>query len=273
MLRILAGPESEQDMHKTYTSPQIFHQDVQESTGQTPAGQTTGKKPRWKVFQYLPNLRTPLAGKAATEGLSSKIIEGVLPALTLLALTLMLDLLIYPIRTVARTEGLFIFFFIVLALGLYSLDRSTAGRSETASRALWGMAAGLFLWHAFWMTQLFADFAMESPGPILILILVTMVGLTLWRPVLPLGVKFFLLSFLASWYSRIFVIEILNLSSRGLIPPGLFYLIGFLALVGLLFCIGYLVYRAEFKIQRYWISLVMWQVTLIGLSVAIGALF
>lgn len=87
------------------------------------------------------------------------------------------------------------------------------------------------------------------------------------------GVKFFLLSFLASWYSRIFVIEILNLSAGGMIPPGVFYLLGFLALVSLLVCIAYLAYKAEFKIQRFWIALVMWQVSLIGLSVGIGALF
>lgn len=259
-------------MQKTYTSQPIYHQDAQASVDLTQKGQIELKPSRWKRFR-LPAFRTPLAAKAAPVGLSSRIIDGTIPALVLLALTLTLDLLIYPIQAVARTEGLFIYFFVVLAAGLYSLDRCTATRKNTSDRALWGMAAGLFLWHAFWMTQLFADFNMESPGPILILILVTMVGLTLWRPVLPLGVKFFLLSFLASWYNRIFVIEILNLSTRGLIPPGFFYLMGFLALVGLLFCIGYLAYKAEFQIQRFWIALVMWQVGLIGLSFAIGALF
>ncbi len=147
----------------------------------------------------------------------------------------------------ARTEGLFIYFFVVLAAGLYALDRCTLTRKSTEDRALWGMAAGLFLWHAFWMVQLFADFNLESPGQILILILVTMVGLTLWRPVLPQGVKFFLLAFLASWYSRIFVIEILNLSAKELIPPVVFYLLGFMALVSLLVCIGYLAYKASLK--------------------------
>lgn len=259
-------------MHKTYTSQNIYQQDAQGATGPAQGGALEGKKNRRKWFQ-LPAVKTPLTGEAASDGMSARVIDGVMPALVLLALTLALDLLIYPIKAVARTEGLFIYFFVVLAAGLYSLDRCTLTRKSTSDRALWGMAAGLFLWHAFWMVQLFAVFDLESPGQILFLILVTMVGLTLWRPVLPQGVKFFLLSFLASWYSRIFVIEILNLSAGGLIPPGVFYLLGFLALVSLLVCIGYLAYKAEFKIQRFWIALVMWQVSLIGLSVGIGALF
>lgn len=271
-MRILAKIEGEQEMQKTYPTQPIYRQDAQASTSLS-GGENSAPKKNHRKFLRLPAFKTPLTNMAAPAGLSARIIDGTLPALVLLALTLTLDLLIYPIQAVARTEGLFIYFFVVLAAGLYSLDRCTVMRNNESSRALWGMAAGLFLWHAFWMTQLFANLNLESPGPILILILVTMVGLTLWRPVLPQGVKFFLLSFLASWYSRIFVIEILNLSAGGLIPPGLFYLIGFFALVGLLFCIGYLVYKAEFQIQRFWIALVMWQVGLVGLSVAIGALF
>ncbi len=259
-------------MQKTYNSQPIYQQGAQSSASQTPGRAPGQKKTGHRLFR-LPALKTPLGGEAAPAGMSARVIDGAMPALVLLTLTLALDLLIYPIKAVARTEGLFIYFFVVLAAGLYSLDRCTLARKSTADQALWGMAAGLFLWHAFWMVQLFADFSLESPGQILILILVTMVGLTLWRPVLPQGVKFFLLSFLASWYSRIFVIEILNLSAKRLIHPGVFYLLGFLALVSLLVCIGYLVYKAEFKIQRLWISLVMWQVSLIGLSVGIGALF
>lgn len=252
-------------MQKTYTSQPIYPQDAHGAVLDQNASHP-------KVFR-LPFFKLSPTGETSSTGLATRIIEGILPALALLALTLALDLLIYPIQAVARTEGLFIFFFVILAAGLYSLDRCTLTRKSTSDRALWGMAAGLFLWHAFWMTQLFAEFNMESPGPLLILVLVTMVGLTLWRPVLPLGVKFFLLSFLASWYNRIFVIEILNMSADGLIPPGLFYLMGFLALVGLLVCVAYLTNKAEFKIQRFWIALVMWQVSLIGLSVGIGALF
>lgn len=260
-------------MQKTYTSQPSYHQDAQETIDLTLAGQTKAEKSRRRDVRRFLKINSPLARRAIPEGLSTRVIEGTLPALTLLALTLMLDLLIYPIRAVAMTEGLFVYFFIILAVGLYSLDRSTTARLAIGPRALWGMAAGLFLWHAFWMTQLFANFKMESPGPVLILILVTMVGLTLWRPVLPLGVKFFLLSFLASWYSRIFVIEILRLSSSGLVAAGLYYLIGFLALVGLLVCLGILIYKAELKITRFWVALVMWQITLVGLSVVIGALF
>lgn len=260
-------------MQKTYSSNAIVRQDADLSSDSSDNHPGAGEPSRKRHFLGLINLKKLLTGEQSPDGISSRIIDGTLPALTLLALTLMIDLLIYPIQASAHIEGLFIYFFVILALGIYSLDRSTAARNNETSRALWGMAAGLFLWHAIWMIQLFANFDFESPGPLLILLIVTMVGLTLWRPVLPLGVKFFLLSFLMSWYSRILVIQILGLSASGLIPAGIFYLTGFLALVVALLCFGYLIYKAEFRVQRYWAALVLWQVSLIGLSVILGALF
>lgn len=259
-------------MQKPYSSTQMYTQDTTQNTDHWVGGQSSVEKSRGRVFHWL-NLPVRLLLQVKVpDKLASAVIDGTLPALTLLSLTLMIDLLIYPIQAAARVEGLFVYFFVILALGIYSLDRCTAPRKSEPTRALWGMAAGLFLWHAIWLIQLFADFDFETPGPLLILLVVTMVGLTLWRPVLPLGVKFFLLAFLASWYNRILVIQILDLSASGLVSPGVFYLVGFLALVIALVCIGYLVHKAEFQIHRYWAALVLWQVSLIGLSVAFGAL-
>lgn len=260
-------------MQKTYSSHTIVRQDADPSSEASDNHPGAGEPSQKRRFPGSINLNKLVAVEQSSDGLLSRIIDGTLPALTLLVLTLMVDLLIYPIQASAKIEGLFIYFFVILALGIYSLDRSTAARNNETSRALWGMAGGLFLWHAVWMIQLFANFDFESPGLILILLIVTLVGLTLWRPVLPLGAKFFLLSFLMSWYSRIFVIQLLGLSAFGLIPAGTFYLTGFLALVAALICIGYLIYKAEFRVQRYWVALVLWQVSLIGLSVTMGALF
>lgn len=259
-------------MQKTYSSSHMYSQDAPQTSDLQAGGQSIEEKSGGRGSRGL-NLPVNLLLKVKVpDKITSAVIDGTLPALTLLSLTLMIDLLIYPIQAAARVEGLFVYFFIILALGIYSLDRCTAPRKSEPTRALWGMAAGLFLWHAIWLIQLFADFDFETPGPLLILLVVTMVGLTLWRPVLPLGVKFFLLAFLASWYNRILVIQILDLSASGMVPPGIFYLVGFLALVIALVCIGYLVHKAEFQIQRYWAALVLWQVSLIGLSVAFGAL-
>lgn len=259
-------------MQKTYSPKQIYSQDTPQKSDLRDSGQNSVEKTKGRGSNWL-NHPVRLAQKVEVpEKITCAVIDGTLPALTLLSLTLMIDLLIYPIQAAARVEGLFVYFFVILALGIYSLDRCTAPRKSEPTRALWGMAAGLFLWHAIWLIQLFADFDFETPGPLLILLVVTMVGLTLWRPVLPLGVKFFLLAFLASWYNRILVIQILDLSASGMVPPGIFYLVGFLALVIALVCIGYLVHKAEFQIQRYWAALVLWQVSLIGLSVAFGVL-
>jgi len=103
-------------MQKTYTSQPIYKQDAQAGTNQTPVRAPGQKKTVRRLFR-LPVIKTPLVSGAAPGGLSARVIDGVLPALVLFTLTLALDLLIYPIKAVARTECLFISFFVVLAAG------------------------------------------------------------------------------------------------------------------------------------------------------------
>lgn len=218
-------------------------------------------------------LHTPLSWRNIPPGASKRVVEGVVPALLLIALTLVMDLMIYPIQASARNEGLLIYFFISVIMGVIALDRSTVSSQQDVFRAVSGMIAGQFFWHSLLLIQVFTNINLGSVASIMILVLVTWLGFTLWRPVLPLGVKFFFLSFLTSWFTRILLVQILVQARLGTSSAALYYFIGFLAAAGILFGVCYLIFRASYKIHRIWAALGLWQVGLIGLSVAFGILY
>lgn len=253
-------------MQKIYSSNPLFHQD----TFNKPSSGMVEKRIRhtWaEVFHFPQSMRN------IPEGASKRVIEGIVPALFLIALTLVMDLMIYPIQALARSEGLLIYFFISVILGVIALDRSTVNSKSEVSRAVSGMVAGQFFWHSLILIQMVTGINLGSVASIMILILVTWLGFTLWRPVLPLGVKFFFLSLLTSWFLRILLVQILAQAHLGTSSAALYYFTGFLAAAGLLISVCYLIFRASYKIQRFWAALALWQVGLIGLSVAFGILY
>lgn len=235
-----------------------------------PSGQSKGSeiiapelKPSHRPIDY--RLRRPRFPK----DISSRLTDGLVPAVLLLALTMMMDMLIYPIQATAKREGLLIYLILVLAMGVFALEKSTQSRAAEIGRAISGMVAGQFFWHAFWIILLLGGVELNPQGTILILTLITLLGLTLWRPVLPLGVKFFLVSFLASWVNRFFINHSIIQSTGADLFTWLFYAAGFLALAGVVFGIAYLIFRAEFRVQRLWAALGIWQSALVMLIVAL----
>ena len=235
-----------------------------------PSGQSTGSeiivpglKPARRSIDY--RLRRP----RFPSDISSRLTDGLVPAVLLLALTMMMDMLIYHIQATANREGLLIYLILILAMGVFALEKSTQSRAAEIGRAISGMVAGQFFWHAFWIILLLGGVELNPQGTILILVLISLLGLTLWRPVLPLGVKFFLVSFLASWVNRFFINHSITQSAGADLFTGLFYATGFLALAGVVFGIAYLIFRAEFKVQRLWAALGIWQSALVMLIVAL----
>ena len=235
-----------------------------------PSGQSTGSeiivpglKPARRSIDY--RLRWP----RFPHDISSRLTDGLVPAVLLLALTMMMDMLIYPIQATANREGLLIYLILILAMGVFALEKSTQSSAAEIGRAISGMVAGQFFWHAFWIILLLGGVELNPQGTILILVLISLLGLTLWRPVLPLGVKFFLVSFLASWVNRFFINHSITQSAGADLFTGLFYATGFLALAGVVFGIAYLIFRAEFRVQRLWAALGIWQSALVMLIVAL----
>jgi len=253
-------------MQKTQTTNTFFHQKPFGSTH--PAAVENQTSQTWSDV-----LHNPLSLRKIPTGASKRVIEGVVPALLLIALTLVMDLMIYPIQASARNEGLLIYFFITVILGVIALDRSTVSSRDEVFRAVSGMIAAQFFWHSLLLIQIFTNINLGSIASIMILVLITWLGFTLWRPVLPLGVKFFFLAFLTSWFTRILLVQILVQARLGTTSAPLYYFIGFLAAAGLLFGVCYLIFRASYKIYRIWTALGLWQIGLIGLSIAFGILY
>jgi len=249
-------------MQKPLSPQPVLQQDTLETTGSFAADQPKllARPQRAALSMDLRHLRLP-------KDLTTRISDGLVPALLLLALTLMMDMLIQPIQSAANREGLLIYLFLVLAMGVFALEKSTHSSGTESGHAISGMVAGQFFWHSLYIIQLLGGIKFDAQGTLLILVLVALVGSTLWKPVLPLGVKFFLLSFMASWVNRFFINHSVIQSSGIDLYTGLFYASGFFALVGLVFAIAYLVFRAEFKVQRLWAALGIWQAALVTIIV------
>ena len=255
-------------MNRVYSSSTTLSQDrIELTNGLAPAHSVDSTRRRGLSLRRNKPEHRPISPKV-----DGKILEGIVPALALLILTVMMDLLIYPIQVAFHNNGLLVFFIVSLALGVFMLERSTRFSIDEGTRALSGMLAGLFFWHALWMVQLFASIDFASAGAVMILIIITLIGIPLWRPIFPLGVKFFLVSFLASWVNRAMVIYLQHTAENGLATFGLYYLAGFLAVVSVLICFGYLIFRAEFRIHRLWTALILWQTSMLSLSIILGVL-
>ena len=253
-------------MQKPLSPRTIIHQDPLE----TAAGFTPDSIPQKAIHRPQPATRPfDLRSLRLPKDLSARLTDGLVPALLLLALTLMMDMLIHPIKAAANLEGLLIYLFLVLAMGVFALEKSTHLSGLESGRAIAGMVAGQFFWHSLYIIQLLGGIDLNGQGTVLILVLVGLVGITLWKPVLPLGVKFFLLTFMASWVNRFFINHSIEQSAGIDFFTGLFYGTGFLALVGLIIGIAYLVFRAEFKVQRLWAALGIWQAALVTIIVAL----
>ncbi len=251
-------------MQKPFSPHTALHQDTLETasslTVDTVPPKVLPRPQRAARPLDLRHLRLP-------KDLTTRLSDGLVPALLLMALTLMMDMLIQPIQSTTNREGLLIYLTLVLALGVFALEKSTHFSGTESSHAISGMVAGQFFWHSLYIIQLLGGLKFDTQGTLLILVLVTLVGSTLWKPVLPLGVKFFLLTFMASWVNRFFINHSVLQSSGIDLYTGLFYASGFFALVGLVFAIIYLIFRAEFKVQRLWAALGIWQAALVTIIV------
>jgi len=245
---------------KQLTSKKKFHALPLDASDAEPIARPKARYKHAVNLNLLQQMRMPLDA-------ASRARDGLIPAALLLAVTLMMDMFIYPIQAAASHQGLLIYLVLTLALGVFALEKTTSSRGNETSRAISGIIAGLFFWHSLWLIQLIGAAELNPQTTFLVLVLVMLIGLTLWRPVLPLGVKFFLLSFVAGWVNRFYITHTISRSTPPDVFTLLFYTSGFLALAGVIFGLVYLIYRAEFKVQRLWAALGIWQACLITLTV------
>ena len=145
------------------------------------------------------------------QDLHSKLIDGLLPAVFLLLLTVIVDIFVRPINQQFGLPGLLVYSLAVLALSVFTLDRSLNTRLPETTRCWYGLVGGILAWSVVVFSSKMTLSDVLSNANILIFILLALLIATLWRRVLPIGSKFFAMALLLSWIGQYFQTKWLSL--------------------------------------------------------------
>lgn len=136
----------------------------------------------------------------------SKLSDGIGNAIRLLLLYLITSLLVVPVNMFFHRIGVLIYVFILLALGVFELQRSLAIRTSDSRRAWNGMAAGVYFWQVIRFAAQLDSIMLFQQSGIIFWIMGVLVTASIWRRVLPIGLKMVLFTLLACWLGKIYVL-------------------------------------------------------------------
>lgn len=197
---------------------------------------------------------TPLPSRWQRD-LPSKILDGFLPALVLYLLLMLILLGLGPIQTFFGGPGLMVYVLSLLGVAMYSMQRSLALRLSETTRAWYGMAAGVLAWAVVEISAMLEPSAGPGLRGTILLMLVSLVGALLWRHSLPLGGRFFWLTFCANWAGS-GLLDFLKLASTWSPAFLLFYrMTGIAAAAGAVMILVWVFASSQRRVQRIWASL------------------
>jgi hypothetical protein len=188
----------------------------------------------------------------------SKLTDGVLAAALLVLLWMTISLVIRPIEIVFGAPGLLLFVLVLITISVLMLHQSILARQTDSLRAYYGIAGGFLAWAVVEVTSHLDVPLFPGPGSVLLLVMAGLVAGVLWRSVLPIGARFFSLTFLLNWAGYLFAAvqkELLPLSPVFALAQRAF---GALCAIGTLFVISWVLFRTRRRLQRLSGALVIW---------------
>lgn len=135
----------------------------------------------------------------------SKIFDGVLAAVILYLLLSFATLLVGPVFASFGRPGLLIYCLTLIAVSVYCLEHSLLTRIPDTYRAWYGMIGGIAAWSAVSLGNSLGELSISSITGVLVLILVSLTVTRLWRRHLPVGAKFYSLTFLTAWTGQVII--------------------------------------------------------------------
>ncbi len=204
-----------------------------------------------------------------SEAQKSVVMDGLLVTLVLTLLSMVLNLMIGPVRGQFGVPGLLIYALGALAVAMYCLDRSLTLVGDGV-RVWHGVVGGLVGWFCCSLADMIGSNALVEQTALLWLIFAGMVAAVMWRRVLPLGGRFFVMVFLMSWSVR-FVLEVQE-GLAGWMPifERTYSFSGYVALFGALVSAIWLFLRARQRLAKLWTAVWLWFFVLIAISVFFG---
>lgn len=197
----------------------------------------------------------------------SKLRDGLLPALVMLLLIVVPSLLMLLIQTRFGRPGLLVYMLVLLMLGMILLERSLHEDRSIIRRAWYGLAGGMLTWMATEVTDRLSEAGLISLDAVPFLLILGLVIAILWRRVLPLPARWFVLAFFLNWASRLiisgeqFVVD--HLPHLQLIYP---VTIG-IGIAGALAWFFMIIWRSHNRLQRIQAAIGLWISSLLVLEV------
>ncbi len=203
----------------------------------------------------------------------SKLTDGVLASTILVLIWLMIALAIRPITLIFGPPGLLVYVLGLLAVAMFSLQQALVpGRLDT-TRAWYGIAGGFLAWSVTEVCIYLGIPIMPNLAGLVPLIMVVLIVMQLWKPVLPIGARFFSLTFLLNWseHALMRIQEILAAFSP--VFQLIYRATAYLSLFAVILVLTWIVFRTHRRIQRISGALAIWFLVSLALYVFRGSLF
>lgn len=196
----------------------------------------------------------------------SKLQDGIMAAVLPVLILLVCGLLSTLLNGLFGRIGLLIFSLGVLALSIFFLEHSLLNRVEEPRRLFYSVVGGTLAWVVTEVGILLGSFGLTGEAGLVLWLLLAMVTGTLWRRGMPLGGRYFALTFLLQWLLRLVVASFRTLMQWvGYETFGL-VLLAF-SIGGVLYLLYWIFRRSYTRLQRLRVSMALWLLITAGLYI------
>ena len=189
--------------------------------------------------------------------LTSKFVDGLIPAFILYLLNVLILMTIGPLDRFFGGTGLLVFVIGLVAVAMFSLQRALWSRSSEVARAWYGMAGGLLAWWVIEASSLLENRPLVGLASFVVLIMASLMTGLLWRPFLPLGARFFMASLLGLAGERVAIVFLHPFSGWSPVVRLLYIGLGIGLIVALIGVMAWMFLFSERRIQRMGAALSM----------------
>ncbi len=201
---------------------------------------------------------------------ASKVNDGLIPAVVLILLTLLYNLIEIPVVNAFELHGLLIFLLLIITLGAIALDRSIQTRYSQSERVIQGMLAGMFFWFSAKSAAHLQPAGSAMQTNVIYMLLAAMIVVALWRTVLPAGAKAFALVFLMNWVGRFIVTRQLVMFQNWNFPAEVQWIFAWIALITMFLLVLWLFFGSRRQSQRSWAAVGIWFCGMEAISLFLG---
>jgi hypothetical protein len=202
----------------------------------------------------------------------SKLVDGVLVAVILCLTWLIVTLTIRPIEVHFGMPGLLVYVLGLMAISMYALQQALVARRSDTTRAWYGIAGGFFAWTVIAVSTHLGLPVSHPAGLVLIMMVSLIIGL-MWRPVLPVGARFFSLTLLLNWAGYVIMSAEERLSAFSPFFTLAYRATGYLSILLAVLALGWILFLTRRRVQRISGALAVWFLVSLALYVFMGDLF